>query len=82
MIIPKYCGANDPLLSYTTRLHPLEVHTTTRQPINAIPYNDKSDDSEIKTEIKTENGDVKTINLGEYIQIIFKIGRMNKNLRE
>ena len=67
MMIPKYCGSNDPLLSYTTRLHPLEVHTTTRQPINSIPYNDQSENTEIKREIKTENGDVKDIHLGTYV---------------
>ena len=63
MITPKYCGSNDPLLSYTTRLHPLEEHTTTRQPINSIPFNDQPDETEIKREIKTEHEDIKDINL-------------------
>ena len=64
MITPKYCGSNDPLLSYTTRLHPLEEHTTSRQPINSIPYNDQLDETEIKREIKTKHEDIKDINLG------------------
>ena len=64
MTVPKYCGSNDPLLSYTTRLHPMEAHTTARQPINTIPYNDKSNENEVKKEIKTETKDVNMINIG------------------
>ena len=66
MTIPKYCGSNDPLLSYTTRLHPQETHTTHRLPINSISYNDKSseDTTEIKTEIKTEPGEIANVNIG------------------
>jgi hypothetical protein len=73
MIIPKYCGSNDPLLSYTTRLHPLEAHTTNRQPINSIPYNDQPENTEIKREIKTENGDLKAIHLGTYVVMLTTI---------
>ena len=67
MNVPKYCGSNDPLLSYTTRLHPMEAHTTTRQPINTIPYNDKSNDNEVKTEVKTEIKDANIINIGMFL---------------
>ena len=67
MTIPKYCGSNDPLLSYTTRLHPQETHTTHRLPINSVSFdNEKSSDDtkEIKTEIKTEPEEISNINLG------------------
>ena len=67
MTIPEYCGTNDPLLSYTTRLHPQETHTTHRLPINSISYDDKSseDIKEIKNEIKTEPGTLSSVNLGK-----------------
>ena len=67
MHVPKYFGSNDPLLSYTTRLHPMETHTTTRQVINTIPYNDNSHDREDKPEIKAETKDVDIVNIGIYI---------------
>ena len=69
MTIPKYCGSNDPLLSYTTRLHPLEDHTTARLPINSVPFNDElsEDTKDIKTEIKTEPGEVSSVELGKFI---------------
>ena len=67
MTIPEYCGTNDPLLSYTTRLHPQETHTTHRLPINSISYDDKSseDIKENKNEIKTEPGTLSSVNLGK-----------------
>ena len=64
MIIPKYCGTNDPLLSYTTPLHPLENHTTSRQPINSIPYIDTPEEEfDVKPEIKTDIKSIDTANL-------------------
>ena len=70
MIIPKYCGSNDPLLSYTTRLHPLEMHTTSRSLINSIPLDDKSQEKDIKIEIKTETKDIKTTDPGNVGSIV------------
>ena len=57
MNVPDYYSANDPLLSYTTRLHPMETHTTTRQPIDTTSCNEQtSEDNDVKhtMEIKTE----------------------------
>ena len=67
MNVPEYYGSNDPLLSYTTRLHPLEAHTTTRQPIATISYIDDTSDNDVKEEIKTETKSLCNINLGVYL---------------
>ena len=80
MTIPKYCGSNDPLLSYTTRLHPLEDHTTARLPINSVSFCDNlsEDTKDIKTEIKTEPGEVSSVKLGKLI-VQFIITKFRKS---
>ena len=70
MNVPEYHGSNDPLLSYTTRLHPLEAHTTTRQPIDTTPYINETSENGVKTEIKTETKDFDNINLCAYFFFI------------
>ena len=54
--MPDYCVENDPLLSYSTRLHSMEDHTCTKLPINFCVKQE-----EIKTEPAESNGNSKKV---------------------
>ena len=51
--VPDYFVENDPLLSYSTRLHDMETHTCTKKPINFIKQEIKTEEEE---EEPTGNG--------------------------
>ncbi|XP_065218211.1 uncharacterized protein LOC135844046 [Planococcus citri] len=51
--VPKYVRDLDPIFYHATHLHELELHTTTRSPIEKIPKQSDSQDDSKNGEIKT-----------------------------